>query len=242
MFWQLLILNQFNKNSNINNNLNIQNTTPTTTSQAELLKPNIIFDIESISDNTSCSYLYSKLKDDKSYFIFNPNSHFGNSILLYKSLKKKLNEKYFGTSKKPLNPFEKCKTTKEIYHLSRNIKVSLSSKLSKVGYVLYKNGDVNINHKDSSILQNNLNIRTIILDFIKNHEENIKIYTSANDKFNKYDYFIPTKLYEGIISANSYIQKGIPIKVLGERKIYPMYGVFSPTRQDYLEFSSMSIP
>jgi len=229
-YGKLMVLNQINSTPSTNINL-----TNNDTSKAELLKPTVVYDIEYITDNTSSNYLYSKAKEDKNYFLFSPSSYFGNSILVYKSLKKKMYEKYFGTTKKPLNPFSKCKTSSEVFHLSRNIKTSLNTKLGKIGYILYKNGDVNINHKENSILQNNINIKSILLDFIKTHENNIKDLSIDNDKFNKYDYFVPTRLYEGIISANSYIQKGIAIKVLGDKKIYPLYGVFSPTRQDYLE-------
>jgi len=249
-FGKLMVLNQIYSNSLLKSNSHkhsklIHNKQSASQSSqiisnnsnnsAEKLKPQVIFDIQNITDNTSTNFLYTKLKDEKFYCLFNPSSHFGNSILLYKSLKKKLFESYFGTTKKPLNPFKKCNTSKEIFHLTRNIKTSINSKLAKIGYVLYKNGEVNINHKDNSVLQNNLNMKLILTDFIKKQENNIKDSILENDKFSKYDYFIHTKLYEGVISANSYIQKGIPIKVLGDKKIYPLYGVFLPTRQDYLE-------
>jgi len=41
-------------------------------------------------------------------------------------------------------------------------------------------------------------------------------------------------MYEGIISANNYIQKGITVAALNNRKVYTNFGVFNPTRQDYI--------
>ncbi len=42
-------------------------------------------------------------------------------------------------------------------------------------------------------------------------------------------------MFESIISINNYIQKGISINVLGDKKVYTNFGVFNPTRIDYLE-------
>jgi methylase of polypeptide subunit release factors len=39
----------------------------------------------------------------------------------------------------------------------------------------------------------------------------------------------------GIISAEEYEKKGIPVKILDGKKIYPMYSVWSPTSQTYLQ-------
>ncbi len=42
-------------------------------------------------------------------------------------------------------------------------------------------------------------------------------------------------LFVGIISAEEYEKKGISVKVLDGKKIYPMYSVWSPTSQTYLQ-------
>ena len=42
-------------------------------------------------------------------------------------------------------------------------------------------------------------------------------------------------LMEGVISAESMKTSGIKIQCLQQKMIYPLYGVFAPTQQDYLE-------
>jgi tRNA1(Val) A37 N6-methylase TrmN6 len=198
---------------------------------------NIIRDVTYITDNTSASFAYSALKRKTDFFLFKPESHFGNNITLLKAIRKRLYEGYFGTEKNPENPFRNCKTPAEIFNLSRNIKFEIKMKLSRFGFVLLRNGEVNILHKEGSIIQNNVNIQKICKEFINNHE--LMIMNSPNayeeNKFNKYDYFLSAEMFEGIISANNYVQKGIGIPVLGDRKVYTSYGVFNPTRGDYLQ-------
>lgn len=198
---------------------------------------NIIRDVTYLTDNTSASFAYSTLKRKSDFFLYKPESHFGNNITLLKAIRKRLYEGYFGTEKIPENPFRNCKTPAEIFNLSRNIKFEIKMKLSRFGFVLLRNGEVNILHKEGSVIQNNVNIQNICKEFIKNHE--IMIMNSPDaleeNKFNKYDYYLSAEMFEGIISANNYIQKGISIPVLGDRKVYTSYGVFNPTRQDYLQ-------
>jgi methylase of polypeptide subunit release factors len=39
----------------------------------------------------------------------------------------------------------------------------------------------------------------------------------------------------GMIGASEWRKKGVPVRALGGERIYPYYGVFAPTRQEYLE-------
>jgi methylase of polypeptide subunit release factors len=195
---------------------------------------NLIRDVTYLDDNTSTNLLYSLIKKKPDFFLYKPESHFGNDITLLKSIRKKLNQDYFGTEKKPENPFRNCKTPNEIFNLSRNIKFDLKMKLSRIGFILLRNGEVSVLHKEGSILQNNANIQEINREFIKKHE--VMLLENQNDesKFSRYDYYISAEMLEGIISANNYIQKGISVSALGDKKVYTNYGVFNPTRQDYL--------
>jgi methylase of polypeptide subunit release factors len=196
---------------------------------------NIIRDVSYINDNTSTSHVHSVIKNKPDYLLIKPESHFGNSVMLLKSIRKKLYSNYYGTDKRPENPFKSCKTPNEIFNLARNIKFNIKMQLGKIGFVLLRNGEVSIVHKESSILQNNFNIQNINKEFIKKHEETVL----HDDKFNRYDYFLSAEMFETIISVNNYIQKGIAVNVLGDKKIYTNYGVFNPTRQDYLELFDM---
>jgi len=194
----------------------------------------VIKDISYVNDNTSSNFAYSIMKNKSDYILFRPEGHFGNALSLYKSLKKKINRKYFGDEKEPSNPFRKCNTSKEIFNLYRNIKFNMKMELSRFGLVLLKNGEITIQYKEISTLQKNINIQGINKDFINQHEKLVNENNLQNDKFSKYDYFISMEMFEGIISANSYIQKGIIVGSLNNRKVYSNYGVFNPTRQDYI--------
>lgn len=199
----------------------------------------VIRDVSYLNDNSSTSYCYSIIKNKQDLLLFKPESHYGNAVTLFKSIRKKLNQEYFGTDKRPENPFRNCKTPDQIFNLSRTIKLNIKMKLARFGFILLRNGEVNILHKEGSILQNNSNIQSICREFIKRHEvillENPCVFNSDQSKFAKYDYFLSSEIFEGIISANNYIQKGITVPALGERKVYTNYGVFNPTRQDYIQ-------
>jgi tRNA/tmRNA/rRNA uracil-C5-methylase (TrmA/RlmC/RlmD family) len=203
-----------------------------------LIMPNtLIRDVSYLDDNSSASYTHSLIKYKHDFLLFKSECHFGNAISLFKSIRKKMYENYYGTEKHPENPFRNCKSPKEIFNLSRNIKFDLKMKLSRIGFILLRNGEISVQHKNASILQNNINIQAINKEFIKKHETSLIMNRSNSEenKFYKYDYFMSVEMYEGIISTNSYIQKGISIKALGDKKVYTYYGVFNPTRQDYLE-------
>lgn len=196
---------------------------------------NVVFkDISYVNDNTSSNFAYSILKNKSDYILFRPEGHFGNALSLFKSLKKKINLKYFGDEKEPSNPFRKCNNAKDIFNLSRNIKFNMKMELSRFGLILLKNGEINIQYKEISTLQKNISIQAINKDFINNHEKEVLENNLQSDKFSRYDYFISMEMFEGIISANNYIQKGIVVSALGNRKVYSNYGVFNPTRQDYI--------
>ena len=50
----------------------------------------------------------------------------------------------------------------------------------------------------------------------------------------KHDFFVPIPVIEGLVSAKSLQNQGTQIHSLASKKIYPMYGVWTPTTQEYL--------
>jgi SAM-dependent methyltransferase len=60
-------------------------------------------------------------------------------------------------------------------------------------------------------------------------------FKDPKEPFLRHDYLIPYNIYKGMASAEAFEKAGIPLKVLDEKKIYPLYGVWSPTKQGYLE-------
>jgi hypothetical protein len=195
---------------------------------------NVIHNVINIDNSSSANYIKMVLKTKHDYLFFVPKSNFGNAHQIYESSKEKILEQFYGTAKKPNNPFEKCKNPSEIFHLSQNIKTSINKMLSRIGFMLFKTGEVNILHKESSILRNNVNIQSVFKDLIDKYEEEYQDQSPVAEKFSKHDFFVSCGLYEGIISSNSYITKGVEVPELGNRKVYPQYGVFNITRQDYI--------
>jgi hypothetical protein len=57
-------------------------------------------------------------------------------------------------------------------------------------------------------------------------------------KYEKPDFFLPIPVFEGIVSSEAYEKKGIQIHCLDSKLIYPLYGVWTPTTQEYLSLLS----
>ena len=56
--------------------------------------------------------------------------------------------------------------------------------------------------------------------------------------FAKPDYFVPVPVIEGMASAETLTKKGIMIHCLDSRMVYPKYGVWTATTQEYLNLLS----
>lgn len=56
--------------------------------------------------------------------------------------------------------------------------------------------------------------------------------------FSKADYFLPFQVAEGLASAEALQTKGIMIHCLNSRLVYPLWGVWTPTTQEYLSLLS----
>lgn len=56
--------------------------------------------------------------------------------------------------------------------------------------------------------------------------------------FSKPDYFVPLPVVEGMSSAEAMAKSGIMIHCLDSRLVYPQYGVYSSTSQEYLSLLS----
>lgn len=53
-------------------------------------------------------------------------------------------------------------------------------------------------------------------------------------KFDKPDFFLPFPVLEGIVSSEAMEKSGIQIHCLDSKLVYPLYGVWAPTTQEYL--------
>lgn len=57
-------------------------------------------------------------------------------------------------------------------------------------------------------------------------------------QFTKPDYFVPIPVIEGMASAEALTKKGIQIHCLDSQLLYPQYGVWTSTTQEYLNLLS----
>jgi tRNA1(Val) A37 N6-methylase TrmN6 len=57
-------------------------------------------------------------------------------------------------------------------------------------------------------------------------------------KFAKPDFFANYSFVEGLVSSEEFRKKGMQVFCLNQRMIYPMYGVYMPTSQEYLNLFS----
>lgn len=188
-------------------------------------------DIDYIDNNSVVSKIYNNLKRNKFYYLFKPESHYYNSTLIFQSIRKNIYSHYYGDKKTMKNPFENCKNTNEIFNLSRNIKTSIKKDLSRIGYKVYKNGEIDIHFSEKSILNKNTNLSQMLRDYINSYESS----NESQIKFSKHDYFVSYESFESISSYLQQSQKGYEIKALNNRRIFPMYSVFNPSREDYIE-------
>jgi len=56
--------------------------------------------------------------------------------------------------------------------------------------------------------------------------------------FERPDFYVSLPFLQGVIAAESYKKEGIPIHALGEKKVFPLYGVSTPTSPEYLDLLS----
>jgi len=183
---------------------------------------NEIKGIHYFNDKTSTNYLKKILKSDKKcLLLFEPDTHYKNLSDLFKSIEKTMKCSYFGTKKKPRNPFSHCKTPKEIFNLNRRILIEVKQSLNKIVFMINYDGSVRLKGNFPSLNQLKLYLT--------------RQFKDPKEPFLRHDYLIPYNIYKGMASAEAFEKAGIPLKVLDEKKIYPLYGVWSPTKQGYLE-------
>jgi len=179
-----------------------------------------------INDNASINYIRKVLKSDpNALVVFEPSSHYVNMMGLFNGYKKKVYTQFFGTSKKPRNPFKGCKTNMEIFNLNRRIKMQIKQLLTRICFIVDYDGTLRLKGENIP------------------HSETLKAQLSASEAkddentkvgFYKYHYFIPATYWQGIHSSDQWEKSGIPVEALSGKKIYPLYSVWSPTSQNYL--------
>lgn len=211
----------------VNDKVLLQSTYGTFELKGSLLTPQRTEQLENlyyVNDSVSINYIRKVLKSDPNgLVIFDPSTHYTNMNALYNGYKRKIYEQFYGTSKRPRNPYKNCKTSTEIFNLSRRIKIQIKQFLTRICFIVDYDGSLrvkgeNIPYSDTltNILSNKGNTDATKVGFYKHH------------------YFVPVGYWQGIHSSDEWEKAGIRIEALSDKKIYPLYSVWSPTSQNYL--------
>ena len=204
-----------------------------------------------VGDNQDVKGLVKKMNHNpKAFFLYNPQGNYVNAMSLYKSLQKTINEKYYGAVKKKKSKsnlaedheqdekpssfkgtvFAECVLPYDVFHMNRRTKNTVNQALSRVGFLMLRDGSLQIEdstgHKKPELTFSAEVVKELALEY------------QLSSQFIKPDYFVPIPMIEGMQSAEKLQKTGIQIHCLESRLIYPLYGVWTPTSQEYLNLLS----
>lgn len=163
--------------------------------------------INSVNEKNSAKFLYSRLMKEKSLEVAAFESEYDIMFGVYKSMKKIIY--------KDKAIYSKCSSPNEIFHQYRRAKLAKSHLMHRYGFLFSETQQIKLRGKipDLGILP-----------------QALRVLNSVSNEMS----FMSFKLWEGIISANEWYNKGLMVDCLGD-KIYPLYGVWMPTTQDYIK-------
>jgi hypothetical protein len=148
-------------------------------------------------------------------------------------MKKLVAEKYYGRRGKnaEVNPykgtlFEKCSLPYELFNVNRMVKMNSKQMLSRMGFLALRDGSIELQAKNKPEVAD---LKQILTAQSLEYEL---------PQFSKPDFFAPFPFVEGVISADTYKTQGIKVKCLGDKMIFPLYGVWTPTTQEYLDLTA----
>jgi len=158
-------------------------------------------------------------------------------------MKKLVSEKYYGKKgkknakakpqdeNKPTSlkgsAFEGCQLPHELFNVNRMVKMNIRQMLSRLGFLTLRDGTIEVAGKNKPELQS-----------FKSILSQLETEFDLGPSYSKPDYFSSFPFIEGVISSENMKTQGIRINCLEDKLIYPMYGVWSPTSQDYLDLFS----
>lgn len=190
-----------------------------------------------IGDNSDAKTIFKKMHHSpNTYFLFDPKAHFTNAQTFYLAMKRQVNDKYYGKKsakkKEGANPlkgssFENCQLPSELFNVNRMVKMNTKQLLSRMGFLTLRDGTIEVKGQNKPELPE-----------LKNLMQSLEQEYDLGQSFAKPDFYTSFPFLEGIISADSMKTNGIRIRCLSERIVYPLYGVWSPTSQDYLDLFS----
>ncbi len=179
-----------------------------------------------VNDRVSINYLRKVLKSDPNgLIVFDPTTHYVNMLGLYQGYKKKVYAQFYGTAKKPRNPFKNCKTNADIYNLNRRIRMQIAAFLTRITFIVDYEANLRVKGQNLSMSDT---LKGIITPSQGQNMQETKI------GFYKHNFLIPVSFWQGIHTSDEWEKSGITVQALSGKKVYPLYSVWSPTSQTYL--------
>ena len=186
-------------------------------SKKQIATDNFMYNSKIAYDTTTSSEIIRWLNNGVDYITYDSDAHYTTAINVYNAVKKKLNERYYGVNYKVLKSF---KSGEKAFHKNRQIYSTIRMHLHKIGISMSKDFEINIKGNVPKI--------TECAPYIT---KKLKVF---NESMRKPHYFISIPKLQSYVSATNWKAEGITISSLEGKKIYPFYGVWSPTTHTYL--------
>ena len=168
-----------------------------------------------VHNHTTCSTLLTRLLTERSVEVASPEAFFKSMLLLNRDLGKRLRQHYYGSETAPKSVFEHCKTHVEIFNQKQIIEVAIQRMIHRFGCA--------VSEKAKPLL-NMLGVPDLPL-----FTQHI-LRSSEPGKLT----FVSFSTFNSFIVVSEWNQKGIEIPALGYKRLRPLYQVWSPTYQDYI--------
>ena len=165
-----------------------------------------------IDDNSSVKVILHTMDTNKNcFFLFDPEkTHYTNSMSIFRAIRTKLFDRYFGEKPEKLKPNEKpkkiknafsnCKTPLDLFHKERNVRMNIAQQLGRIGYFVDKGFELNIMGDNKPEIKN---LKTVIQDRVSNFNK--------LDSYKVPDYFVPVNMLVGLINSQEWQKNGVEI-------------------------------
>lgn len=172
-------------------------------------------ELKIVASTLKSSVLFKRLMTMKTVELAKPDAYYRNLMALHKNVTRKMKERHYGTVAKPADTFAKCKSPAEVFHLKRRVETNIANTMHRFGFAIDTENKPMLHGKDfpdipmfmKYVMERKIAGRTTIASF---------------------------RLLESFISVQEWYKKGVEIDALEKKKIRPIFSVWSPTSQDYI--------
>lgn len=168
-----------------------------------------------IYNHTDSTSVLNRLLTQRSIEMASPEAHFRTMLSLNKELTKRLRQHYYGTETAPKSVFAHCKTHVEIFNLKQTIEVAMQRMLQRFGYAVNEQGIPLLHMQDTP------NLPLFSQHILKRSEPGKLTFVSFTTS-------------QAFFVACEWQKKGVEISALNRKRIRPMYRVWAPTSQEYI--------